>query len=668
MLDDARPADSIRPEQFFRRRLLVFGGAFLLASLISLTYVFIRPAEYRAVALVEITPPDIVSESSDARLTPGLKGDAKSFLTEVKVLTSRPLVEVAAKRLKAAGLLPDLGKDPAGALQGMLRAEPVRGTQLVQVVASGTEQSLVSVLANTVADVYRVQIAQTWRERATGTIAEAQAEARKLHEQVEAKQREIDAYRERYDIVSLDRKENDVLAKVEGLNRSYSESSQLAAQASGKLQALRSAMAAGKPIPRPVDEPALAAIQTQITTLQDTQRQLLRKYNSAYLALDEDTKNIPGQITELQKALREQKLESARAAIAEAEGAVAGARASVGQAQAEMHRNQGSAKEFATRLAALKAMQEDQDHLQAMERAVKDRATKLEASEQARAPKARLVEMATPSLSPWRPDYGRDALIALAGSLVFALGATFLAEYLQGPRPARTLMVQHSLAMPGLGRLAAPAMQILGRPLFGAALPNEPHHSALPPPEPPPRVLDHAEIAALIDNAPADLKLAAMALLSGLDAGEIAALDWGQIDPAQGRLRVGGASAREIPLQDAFADLLAQRRGDATQGYVLRKESGDAFATQDIDRLVSYGAYDAGLSHPEQVTAALLRHSYLAFLLDQGVRAADIGRIAGHIPQDDMIAFMQRAAPRVRVALEQVDPVHPVLRALSARA
>jgi hypothetical protein len=66
------------------------------------------------------------------------------------------------------------------------------------------------------------------------------------------------------------------------------------------------------------------------------------------------------------------------------------------------------------------------------------------------------------------------------------------------------------------------------------------------------------------------------------------------------------------------------------------------------------------------VTAALLRHAYLTFLLDQGVRAADIGRIAGHIPQEDMVAFMQRAAPRVRLPLEQVDRIHPALHLLAS--
>ncbi len=68
------------------------------------------------------------------------------------------------------------------------------------------------------------------------------------------------------------------------------------------------------------------------------------------------------------------------------------------------------------------------------------------------------------------------------------------------------------------------------------------------------------------------------------------------------------------------------------------------------------------------MTAAALRRNYLDFLLRQGIRATDIGRIAGHIPQEEMAAFMQRAAPRTRLPLEQVDHIHPVLRSLSAGA
>ncbi len=230
-----------------------------------------------------------------------------------------------------------------------------------------------------------------------------------------------------------------------------------------------------------------------------------------------------------------------------------------------------------------------------MERAVRDRSAKLQSSIRERAPRVRLVEAASPSLTPWRPQYTRDALIAVAGSLVFALLATLLAEYLRGPAPARTLVVQHALAVPALGRLAAPAMQILGRPLFG---PGPDSHAALPAPEPLPRELDNGEIATLIAHAPDDLRLAAMAILSGLETAEIAALRWGQITPDVSAIAVGGASPRTIALEGALAMLLKQRPRGADGAPVLANARGEALTEAEVDQLVSYGAYDAGLARP----------------------------------------------------------------------
>jgi len=49
--------------------------------------------------------------------------------------------------------LPDLGKDPVDAVQRMLHAVPITGTQVVQLSAQSSHQELVSDLVNTVAAV-----------------------------------------------------------------------------------------------------------------------------------------------------------------------------------------------------------------------------------------------------------------------------------------------------------------------------------------------------------------------------------------------------------------------------------------------------------------------------------------------------------------------------------
>jgi hypothetical protein len=332
--------------------------------------------------------------------------------------------------------------------------------------------------------------------------------------------------------------------------------------------------------------------------------------------------------------------------------------------------NQKGAREFAARLAEFKGMQEDVDHVQAMERAVIDRATKLQASVRERAPQVGLIEAAAPSLAPWRPNYQQNALIGVAGSLFFGLLATWLADFLAGPAPARPMLVQHSLAVPSLERgaierFAQPALRTLNPPM------HPPLQSQLPAPGPLlARELDDSEIASLIANASEDLRLAVTALLMGLSPSEIVALSWNDIDAASRVIHIDGEAPRTLKLEEPLATLLKRQQSAApeTAATILHDDRGGPLSIDDLNRLVLYGAYDAGLDRPQDVTSASLRTTYLAFLLRQGIRAGDIGRVAGLVPQEEMMAHMQTTSPRARLPLEQIDCIHPAVRGIAGRA
>src|SRR5262245_24963093 len=92
------------------RRAVVFTGAFAFAAIGSLAYVYTQTPQYRAVSRLHITAAQGVAEPETAR-TPTLKQMPQSFLTEIQVLTSRPLIEDTLDRLRKVGPVPDLGPD-----------------------------------------------------------------------------------------------------------------------------------------------------------------------------------------------------------------------------------------------------------------------------------------------------------------------------------------------------------------------------------------------------------------------------------------------------------------------------------------------------------------------------------------------------------------------------
>lgn len=645
-----------------RRRAVVFSCAFFPAVAASLTYVYTRPAEYRAVTRLQISPAAVVTQPTEAKDTPAVTTDAKSFLTEVQVLTSRPLVQDVLERLKNGDDLPDLGSDPVSSAQRMLHTEPVEGTQVVQLSAEGPRPEFVARLVNTVTEAYRDHIADSYKGLASTTYSEVSDELRALEGEVAAKRDAINTFRNRYDIVSMEHKENDVLANIEGLSQTYTDANERLAKAQGHLQALRNSIAAGKAVVRAKDDPTLADLEQRTSVLREQWHDLQRRYTPGYLALDADAKSLQARLENLQDQLKSQHAASERAAFSEAQEDLAAAQAAVERLRKDIADNQKQAQEFATHLNEYKALREDLDHIEGMHRTALDRLTKLQASERERAPRLELLEAAAPSYEPWRPNYRLDAAISVAGSLVFGLFAAWFVDFITGsPRVSPVMLVQQSWAPAFLG--SEPARE--PRPL------PPPGFAMLQAPEPPPRELTDAEVAALVAAATdEELRLVVIPLLMGVSAEELVALRWDDVDLDAGVISLSGESARTIPLQQPLRSVIVGRLRQQSDGVrtVLHDHHGGRLTIEEVGRLVFYAADDAGLDRSHEVTPEVLRYTYICFLLRQGIRPADLGRIVGHIPQNDLVVYMQQHSPTVRLPFERIERLLPALRALAGNA
>lgn len=240
--------------------------------------------------------------------------------------------------------------------------------------------------------------------------------------------------------------------------------------------------------------------------------------------------------------------------------------------------------------------------------------------------------------------------------MVLGFFAVWLVEFFSRPLPASTIAQQHWWPVP-VGHEAGSA----SHPLLAA------ERVRLPAPDPEPRELTDAEIAALLRGTNDDGRLILMGLLSGLSVEEIVALDWDRIDLDAGTIQVTGNSARTLPLNDPLRHLIAARRAPLPQpeGTLLRSPSGGPWPLGDIHSLLMYAAYDAGIDGADEVTPRALRHAYLVYLLRQGIRLADIGRIVGHLPPEELTAYMRFAPSRPRLPLDQIDLVLPALRDLT---
>jgi succinoglycan biosynthesis transport protein ExoP len=247
-LTDVYGADTRRAN---RRRLLVFLGVFVPALAAGLGWNFLRPAEYRATARLHITPP--VLKIADGRPEQASADATQAFLTEVQTLSSRPLIERVAERLRTAGHeLSALGLDPVLGLQSTLTVTAVEGTQIAELAAVGRQPELPAALVAGITQVYREHLATTYRDSTDEATARADEEVRRLEATVAARRRAAEEFRVRNNIVSPEREENSILAAMQGLSRAQQDAHKRLLEAEGKVEALRTAAAAGKGVVRAI--------------------------------------------------------------------------------------------------------------------------------------------------------------------------------------------------------------------------------------------------------------------------------------------------------------------------------------------------------------------------------------------------------------------------------
>jgi len=647
------------------RRLGVFLCAFLPVLLLGLTYTVMRPAEYQATARLEITPASatpasVVGSTSVAATTgPEARGaeerSSQSFLREVQVLTSRPLLEEVVERLSKSGELPsDVRSDPVDGVRHMLSTETVEGTQVVLLRAEGPPRQFLARLVNTLTSVYQEHLATAY-QKSTGTGADQLRDSvQALEQQVAAKRQKVEAFRASNDIVSTERDENQLLSAAKGLAMDLNEAKGKLAAAEGQLRAVRNAASAGQGLVSARDNPTVADLERRASQLREELHDVQQRFTPQYLDLDPAIKATRARLDNLEQQIKTERAAGQRAAVAEAEGKVTAARGAVEQLQQQINDNKSAVQTFMVRFGEFKAMQEDLTHLEQLHRAASDRLARLEASDSEVAPQVEVLEAATVPQLPWRPLYARDAGISLGAAVVFGFLAVWLVEFFSRPELETAAAGRQPWWPVAVGRGA----EASSLPLLTAEA------ARLPAPDPLPRELTDAEIAALLQAANDDGRLLLSGLLSGLSAEEIVALAWDQIDLDAGTIRVSGGSSRTLPLGDPLRRLLAARRAFQPQaeGTVLRGPSGGPLPLHDVRSLVMYAAYDAGIDGADEVTLRTLRHTYLVYLLRQGIRFADIGRIVGRLPQEELAGYMRFAPSQPRRPLEQIDLVLPALR------
>ena len=675
-----------------RRRLTVFSATFLLVAVAGLVWCFSRAPTYLSAARVQVNPGQVQVEQVVATGATLGANTSRTLLTELQVLTSRPMVEQAVASLKSAGdvmtkPMETLTPDAVTHLQAGLEAKLAQGTDIVEVSSRGPHADLAAALVNEVIKTYATQLDKSYQATAGGALAQINDEVKQLGEKVKEKSRQIEEFRMRNNIVSLERDENETLGQVKGQTDALNKARERLAIAEGKTRAMSEAVASGKPAALPPRQSAtLDNLEQRAIAIREEMNELNRLYTPEYLALDPKYRALRGRLAEVERQTGEQRQNSTTAAqagqntaLAESREEAAAAREAVVRIQQQIGSARGNLNQFSAKFSQFVALTKE---LQPMENLLRDatqRKASLEAGELARRPSVQVVEPAIAPKEAWQPLYQRDAAIVLASALALALLAMWVVELFNREEIQPTMVVAqgmpYGVSVPGYGNGAMGlGHSANGMQRLGARAPElAPDVAMLAAPTSLPRELIDEELQAILHNATLPVRRLVHLLLRGVTPTEALALKTSDIDVARGVLRIRGLHSRAVALDptlvaqfavsDGPTDGRAGSSANADRPLLVVHDPDPSAPSTTLTQLTTgllYAAHDAGVDFAVEVTPEAVWHAGAAHLARQGIRLADLASLLGHLSPQQAALYSGMAPPGRRLDMNEVERLMPV--------
>lgn len=624
------------------QRWKVFFGVLVLALAVGLAIVYSRSPVYRAVASVLTVKPKAV----DAR---SAEADTEHVAIQGRLLMGEDLLSRLSRRLAAEG--DDMtGMDQ---LRDVLAVVPVPETNLLELRAEGGNPAQLQQLVNRWAESYEEFRAQEIEAASGRTTAELEDQQMQLQARIDTARAELQAFREANDIVSLERGENSSLAKLKGLNDSLNKAQETLIAARARKTAIDEAIARGETVVPSEQKAEIAKLQLGVQRGQIRLAELRQRYTQVYIDRDPVLKSLPGELRAMQDELAHA-IRLARTTVSdEAQQAVEAARVSVAALEQQLAEHQRNVQLFNDRFKEFKALEENLARLDTLHADNQQRLAQIQVSNFKKYPPIQVVEWARVPASPIYPDYDRDLLIAIAAALGLALFVTWLVEYLSGHATP-------TAGTPYLGVRIHPADQLQGPQTGDSRLIDHaeirPDALAAPPPNLPvlPRELAVAEVDALMGVIEPTTAAYATLLLSGVSPYELPLLHAGCFNDDQRQIGIPGAGRREIVVSTRAWQRLQDILGDLDGARM-------SLPVAQIDSHLRAGAQDARLADPGSVNALALWHTYVVFLIRQGVDASALAQRVGAVPPEVLATLMHYAPPGGHRPPGSIEFTHPAL-------
>lgn len=226
----------------------------------------------------------------------------------------------------------------------------------------------------------------------------------------------------------MERQENEVLARLDGLNTALNNAIEEEAKTRAYLDTLRQAITQGAQVVPQNERPAVEELDKELRELQAQYIELSKQYTTEYIEKQPQLRSIPARIEELKAALARALSQGKDAELANASQAHAAARQTVVDLQRKLDEHKQRVAQFNTIYATHQALAEDLAGLEQLNRDTQARQVQVEVRQVEKYPQVSVIDRPGRESERIGPDY----LLLLAGTLAGALGLGVFSVWLMG--------------------------------------------------------------------------------------------------------------------------------------------------------------------------------------------------------------------------------------------
>jgi capsular exopolysaccharide synthesis family protein len=411
-----------RLQAIYRYRY-VAAAAFVLVLAASTLHAYSQTPLYRATVRLLIELEDerslAIEGVAPTRAVDYYQDSEPYFQTQYRILTGRDLAQRVAARLGSTR--PEISADE---VMGQVSVAPVRASHLVDVSYVSSAPALAAGTVNTLAEEYVSQNLDLRRqnmERSLAWLADELARQKRL---VESSERAMAQYREDQDALSLEDRQNIVIARLNQLNEAATRARTNRAQKESlyrRLESLRPSASADT-IPGILQNAYIQTMKAQSAELERRKALLSERYGDKHpeiLTINASIEDAHRQLRlELSKAIDSIRHDYESAVLEERTLATA------------LEEQKDIATDLDRKSVAYTVLQREAESNRELYQTLLRREKELQVLANSRGNNVRLVERATVPGAPFSPNLPRSAAVGSMVGLLVALGLAFGLDHL----------------------------------------------------------------------------------------------------------------------------------------------------------------------------------------------------------------------------------------------